>query len=357
MADSSFGGTLQFTSGTFPFFGNAATFGSIAASYIDNFNSGTVVVYALTASEPAPMTSSVNLPIYTRDLDGLRDGVSIVTNRQRYGGVRPVFWSGYDDNEVKQINFGHDNYIRSNVSSFSDVNQNNDIDSVIALFYSGTQSVTAFFSYVDGDDNDTESYDGIIEPLDIRSTIPNLTSVSHRFPRSSITPKHVLSGELAEGGLLDTSKQIDQFYMLNDNRIALPFVDSGTYKNFESHLYTASSGHMSGQVVQRAEILSQQNRNFKMIAAPFNDAIVLTPSTPKSFVQVRILRYESEVSSSDRTNFIDAYTHKSASTDVEEYRNRRFMGTGMQYHDSIHGTDSIAFGGLKRYRRPVIDKV
>ena len=120
MADSSFGGTLQFTSGTFPFFGGAALYGSIDAAYIDSFNSGTIVVYSLTASEPPAPTGTLNLPIYTRGLDGLRDGISIITDRQRFGGVRPVFWSGYQDNEIKQINFGHDNYIRSNVSSFDD---------------------------------------------------------------------------------------------------------------------------------------------------------------------------------------------------------------------------------------------
>lgn len=355
MADSVQSGSAIFSiSGSFPFFANAFAYESALASYIETFNSGSIVLYSVTSSiDPTGSLSVTNLPIGTTGIDSLRDGISVTTDRYRYAGVRPVFWTGDVDHQVQQITFGHSNYIRSNVSSYDDMQARMDIRSVIANFYSGTVSTTAFFLGQSGDDDDTESYDGIIEPLDIRPTIPQLTVVSPRFTKSTSSPKHIVYGELAEGGLEGSSTRIEQFFTLRQNRTT-PFVESGsTPTAFAPISFVKLTGHLSGTTVLRP--LAPEMRNVGQISriTSFNDVQLSTPSIPSSFLTTRILGVQSQLTSSDHSNFVGAYSHKSASTDVEEFNQRIFMGTGFQYHNSRYGTDSLAFGGLMRYRRPI----
>lgn len=265
----------------------------------------------------------------TRDIDALRQGVSMLTNRHRYAGVQPKIWVGDLSHEHVQLTFGIENLWRG-YSAFDDLRRGYNINDIINHITSGsTVPVTTAFASASDDDGEIEMFNGVIEPLDLRTSLPQHTPFK---------TDHAVRGEFAEGSRGDP---ILQYRFLDTTNLDIPYIEVGIQQTQWSGSYVATTGINSGSTVSRPELLKPSVSASVEDARvdPFDDSIALTPVVPKSYI------------TSSRDNFIDVLSNRlSGSTDVFELERKISAGAGIIFHDSRYGMDSLAFGGLKRYR-------
>lgn len=200
--------------------------------------------------------------------------------------------------------------------SFSDNTAFHDISNFSAVGYLNDVNNVEYFPSILGNVNlvDPFQMDGVIEPLTIRSAIAG-TSIDVPFEAKSTW------GSIEEGNIDYTrrSDRIFQYYDVKIPSIVSPFIDSGEY--FGTHL--------TGSVILPGEFSSNRK-----IIRPFSD-------TDKSAVY----DITASINSADIANAIRAML---SSQDEFLPRDVRSSGAGFTYDNTPMGTDSLAFGGLKR---------
>lgn len=260
----------------------------------------------------------------------LRQGVSMHRNEHRFQDIQPKIWAGDLSHEHPQITFGIEN-LWADYTPFNDRRFDLDINRTIAHFQSSSVSITEAFSSAGDDDGDIELLNGVIEPLEIRTTLPSFTPFIN---------ERIVRAEYGEGSRGDP---IFQYTVVDEITLVEPFVERGTVTLQMTASYTSTSGITSGSVVSRPELLrllSAPQVEPEEVASSFDDSAAITPSLPKSYI------------TPERQHFAVALQNLTSSTDVFELEGKRYAGTGIQYHTSQYGTDSIAFGGLMRYKVP-----
>lgn len=282
------------------------------------------------ASTTRPTPSS-SVGIDTSDIDAFRQGVSLRTDRHRFIGTLPKAWSGDLTHQHQQLTLGVENLwygYTPHDDTRRDLTSGTLIDHFLSGASGGVTVIKAFGKFGD-DDGDIEMFNGVIEPLEIRTVVSGVHPLTASLG-------HGVGGSFAEGSRGDP---ISQWTSTRDVNVAEPFVDVGSTTLAATASYTSTSGFLSGTVVQRAELV-RYVRQVEQRQSPFDDSVYVNPRLPKSYL------------SGTRANFFEQMQQLSSSTDVFELEHRRFSGTGITYHSTKFGTDSLAFGGLGRYKVP-----
>lgn len=224
-------------------------------------------------------------------------------------GALPILGPEVDSFYVTGANFGHpksfsDNTPFQDLSNFSVLNYINDV--------SGTQEYPAILGNVNIPD--PSQMDGVIEPLTIRA---KLAGTSVEAPHVA----HDIRGALQEGNedYMFRVDRVMQQYPTSHPTVVVPYIDSG--ETFGTHLTTSVKlpGYTSG---------------LSRIVKPFSDEDRLVKSDVSSTITGNDVLAALAAMNPDQQDFI-AQSHRSA-------------GSGFTYDKTPTGTDSIAYGGLKK---------
>lgn len=273
-----------------------------------------------------PPTGTLNTGMLTGPL---MQGVSLRTNRDRFQDTQPKLWVGDLTHQHPQLTFGV-NAGWFGFTAFDDRRFDLDIYALVAYFQTGSSLAAGdVFATAGDDDGDIELFDGVIEPLDVRTSVPGMPGFDPRGVR------HGVSGELAEGSRGDP---ILQLTFVDETSLPQPFADVGVVSLFTTASYVATGGFMSGSTVRGAELLESSRRRPEPRVAPFDDSRYVTPTLSRDFASV------------EHAQFMSARQAMSGSTDVAPLAGYRSAAAGFVYGTTVNGTDSIAFGDLTRYR-------
>ena len=271
--------------------------------------------------EETPVSGGID----TTAVDCLRQGVSIRNARHRYCGTQPKIWAGNTSHHLLKQVFGVPGMYPDG-DAFDDTGKQFGIEAVIDHFASGSVSVSEAFMGAGDDDGQIESFDGVIEPFEIRNDVlrPGQTVITKRF-RSQFT-----DGNIARSGGGDQVRQ-ERFCGIHIE--SSPYLDQGPLTSSFPRIQIDTTG---SDLPRLTKPLPEQE---KMIA-PFDDTRGVTPSLAKSLV----------VSGSGREHLLPGLIQLSGSTIVEELHRRMSATAGIVYHDSPCGTNSITYGGMTRYK-------
>lgn len=200
--------------------------------------------------------------------------------------------------------------------NYSDNTAFHDISRFEPVGYLSDVNSTSYFPAILGNVNlvDPLQMDGIIEPLTIRSAIAG-TSIDSPYEAKGMW------GSLEEGNT-DFTRKVDRVFQHYETvipSIVSPFLDSGDYLGT----------HLSGSIKMPGEV-----SNNRKVVRPFSDV------DRAAFYDI-----STTVASSDIVTVVTALT-----TSQGDFlpRNARSSGAGFTYVNNPVGTDSLAFGGLKR---------
>lgn len=272
-----------------------------------------------------PSSASID----TSAIDKFRQGVSLRTNRHRFISTQPKMWVGDLSHKMQQQVFGSTGDLPDD-TAFDDMHFDIDINRVIDLFETPTESVTTRFSAAGDDDGTIENMNGVIEIFDIREIVfhPGLKTVIHRQ-----------YGVFGNGNIdiRGNADQISQELDTDDKLFASPFTEIGRYKLGFNGTYISENMYTSGATVYHPEHVEQET-DIRRTISPFSD------------IRAATLRVAQSTLSTERIAFHAVLLQLSGSTDIDELEHTRTFGAGFTYHGTAHGMESIAFGGLMRYR-------
>ena len=118
-------------------------------------------VESKTIRESQPVSGGID----TSQIDDLRQGVEIRTNKHRFSSGQPKMWSGRTDHVHEELNFGQKRSASSTVA-FEDLDR---YDATLYLNSGGRLSMPLIID--DSTSLDDSVYDGVIEPLTIRKRV------------------------------------------------------------------------------------------------------------------------------------------------------------------------------------------
>lgn len=280
--------------------------------------------------------------IPTERFDAYRQGVSMKTDRHRFVTMQPKIWAGTLTHQPPVLTYGVAG-LSDAYEPHDDTNLNYNINLAIehiksASFGAANGTLTDYFGTLGDSDRNIESFDGVIEPLEIRSTIPqlNLLSRNHRVSAGNATGQ--------EG------EPVTQYYSLLTDYEAQPYIESSSHQLLPTNEYTASNSALTGTVVRRASIGVVPKQD-PILISPFDETIVGTRSVPAELL--KSVTFNADYSNGgygpDRSLLISALVQLSGSTESELYEHRRMTGTGFQYHGRRSAPESLAFGGLQAF--------
>ena len=236
-------------------------------------------------------------------------GVEIRTERQRYAGTLPKIWTGRSDNQIIQDSFGEGDEFRQD-TPFQEMAR---FDPAV---YLNNRNVLMFPVVLDDPSFlDPENFDGVIEPLTIAG---RASLVAVDFPFFA----HAIKGHI-QGGNEDSFQKSDSISAIYP--LALPIRTE----------YWIDSVALIGSAVSGTIEIPGVFPDVERILSPFDDTIALdrirqVDSNWSGDMRVAII----QMTGSSSDNYIP-FGSKSAST-------------GFAFYGGQLGTDSIAFGGLKR---------
>lgn len=274
-------------------------------------------------TEDTPLSGGID----TTAIDCLRQGVSLRNNRHRYCGTQPKIWAGNLQHHLERQVFGVPG-LYPDGDAFDDTGKQFEINAVIDHFRSGNVSVSEAFMGAGDDDGNIESFDGVIEPLEIRRTVlrPGEFKTVRRF-----------YGQYSDGGNYnrrDKADEVRQEIEFGTPISASPFIEQGSVVvSLPGTQINVTGSLLLGAIEPRDEL--------ERVKRPFDDARGLTPQVASSLV----------ASGSGREHLIAGFLGLSGSTIVNELDRTESATAGIVYHTSVRGTDSIAFGGLTRYKK------
>ncbi len=258
----------------------------------------------------------------TRDIDRFRQGVSVRNGYDRHCGIQPKLNPTRESHIISRQNFGITG-LADDVNFYNDSKHQYDINYIIDHFASSSLSVTVAFVNAVDDDGNIETFDCTIEPFQIRETILYPNDLNHKISKKVV-------GQLAEGNI-DRHGAGDLVLQEFDTHIsptASPYVDV-------NEIPTPFDRSVVGQA-SIAELVIPINE-LQRLSRPFDDASTLNANA------------SSDLLTTSRSNLNSVLALLSGSSDVESLKKSRSAGAGNTYHNSVFGTDSIAFGGLIRY--------
>lgn len=224
-------------------------------------------------------------------------------------GALPILGPEADNFYLTGTVFGHpksfsDNTPFQDVADFEVLNYINDV--------SGTQEYPAVLGNVNIPD--PSQMDGVIEPLTIRSKVAG-TSIESPYVA------HDIRGALQEGNedVLFRVDRVEQHYPTSHPSVVVPYIDSG--ETLGDHLTTSVKlpGYSSG---------------LSRVVKPFADSERLVKTDLSSSISGEDVLAALRAMSPDQQDFIP--------------QNHRSAGAGFTYDKNLHGTDSLAYGGLKK---------
>jgi hypothetical protein len=248
----------------------------------------------------------------TSEIDSLRQGVEIQNAKQRYAGILPKFGSGEDNNELDILTIGQAKEFRP-VVPFEEVNK---FDPVVYITSSGSLNFPNILN--NASLIDPERFGAFIEPLTI--------GARNELLLTSEFDAHTVKGHLM-GGNEDTFNKCDvisHIYAVNP-----PINIHDLYIDATSLMGSSSNGSI---------LLTGYFPESEKRVIPFNE----TKNLSKNVISGAI----DAVNSTAINNALLAMT--GASTDEYITEGYKSSGTGFTFGNSVYGTDSIAFGGLKR---------
>lgn len=257
---------------------------------------------AVAPLKPDPDMSGSN----TIDIDHLRQGVEIVTDRQRFAGTLPKLETGDPEHQLELTVFGQSSEFTANVL-FEEIVR---FDPVAFIENNETLIYPVVLDNVNYED--PELLGGFIQPLSIQSR--------DLLPASTEFEPHDIRALLMDG---------NESVFRNSNRIVSQ-VDR-LEPSSSADLYIDASDYMGDglNVVNLGGLFPEQERQLR----PFNESAFLSRTFRSGSLAGDIATALISMSNDSDTYIVDAY---------------RSAGTGFTFDNSLYGTDSIAFGGLKR---------
>jgi len=248
----------------------------------------------------------------TSEIDALRQGVEIQNARQRYAGILPKFGSGEDNNELDILTIGQAKEFRSAVP-FEEVNK---FDPSVYITSSGSLNFPSILN--NASLIDPERFGAFIEPLTI--------GARNQLLLSSEFDAHTIKGHLMDGNedAFNKCDRISQIYVVNP-----PINIHDLYIDAASLMGSSSNGSI---------LLDGYFPESERRIIPFDE----TKNLSKTVVSGAI----DAINSTDINNAL--LVMSGASTQEYIVAGQKSSGTGFMFGNSTYGTDSIAFGGLKR---------
>lgn len=244
----------------------------------------------------------------TSAINQFRQGVNAFGPFNRRSSL-PILAPESDTAVMTTIVFGQPKTFNEN-NPFEDLSKFNPVDFINDT--SGDQLFPSFFGNVNL--RDPDQMNGVIEPFNIRSKV-SLTSID--FPYES----HDIRGTFMVGNI-DRNlavEQVFQGYPIDRAKIIVPFIDSDEYMGSGSMLSVRIPGIFSDD---------------KTIIYQFEDQDAEEGS------KLGILISGSSI--------IGALNEMNPATEDILANDHRSAGAGFTYTNNAAGTDSIAFGGLKK---------
>ena len=257
--------------------------------------------------KPAPGTSGS----YTVDIDHLRQGVEITTDAQRYNGTLPRFETDDPEHEIQINTFGQSSEFAA-VATFGEINR---FDPVVFIRDS---SALTFPVVLDSPSyEDPEKLGGVVQPLAIGSK--DLLVSNTEFEPNDI-----------KGHLMDGNESVFR----NVDRIVSSFDPREPVQVTNLYIDASDSMGVAGGSITLGGVFPEAER----VIRPFDESKFLSrsvvsgslPSTGSYDVVAALVLMGAD---DDNTYVPDGYIS---------------AGKGFTYDGAPMGTDSLAFGGLKR---------
>lgn len=244
----------------------------------------------------------------TREYDQFRQGIYARGSFNRRSAL-PVLGPEIDSYSVKPSVFGQP-------KTFTDESAFQDLADIDPVDYINDENNRQTFPAILGNSNVRDPYqmDGVLEPLTIRS---KATFTSIDFPFEA----HDVKGQVMGGATDSTGRttQISQQSPISQSFRVVPFVDSGE----EIGPHPSSSIRIPGNI-----------SSINVTVTPFSDQDVISS-----------LKYSVTLTGDEIIRNI-----MSMDPDDEDIisKDHRSSGAGFTYVNCSPGTDSLAFGGLKK---------
>lgn len=263
------------------------------------------------ASDPRPhFPTSHTSGSDTSAIDHMRQGIEITTDNQRYGGAIPLLGSGEEDNHIEIVVFGQSQEFKDNVAF-------EELVVFDPLLYIQNQSTLIFPIILDNASfENPETLGGFIEPLSLgsRNSLLSITEFEAHGVKGSV-----------QNGNEDSFKKSDsviQIIAVNERQqLRNLYVDS------QATVGASSSISLPGY-----------SPNDETLIDPFNESQVATRAFTSGVLNA--------VGSPELRRALLLMT--GSSTDDYVQFGYKSQGTGMVFGSNLRGTDSIAFGDLKR---------
>ena len=264
--------------------------------------------------EATPISGGID----TSAIDCLRQGTSIRNDRHRYCGTQPKIWAGNTNHHLQKQVFGVPGMYPDG-DAYNDTNSQFSIHAAINHFASGVTSISEAFLSANNDE-EIDSFDGAIEPLEIRNVVlrPGATVITKliRSPFGEIDG--VLQEKHCDGNYAEIS----------------PYIDQGSVVASFPRIIINGSG-------SDYPLLIKQLPEHRKSIVSFDDTRGTTRSLATNLI----------ISGSGRSHlFSVGLLQLTGSTETSTLERRRSTTAGIVYHNTPCGTDSIAYGGLTRYR-------
>jgi len=246
-------------------------------------------------------------------IEHVLQGISVVTERQKYSGMLPKLGTGRLDGQIEITTFGQSKEFNEN-EKFEELLRFNPVTYI-------ENPNTLIFPAVLGNASleDPERFGGFIEPLtiDSRELLKSLQALDD--------DPHRIRGHIQDGNedsFTKTSKIVQFIDNFDDSLPDDLYIDS-----------TSHIGSLGGDILIPGYFPESEKK-----IAPFDETI----TQGKVFIPGSI----AGSSTGDIESAIIAMTN-SATDDIPgiDYKS---MGAGFTYSNNPAGTDSIAYGGLKR---------
>ncbi len=248
------------------------------------------------------------------NMDPLRQGVSIRTKRQLYSGMMPKFFPDYQrtpNGEQESTNYGQPTTFNPTLP-YVDMQKFNPV-----TFVSGSDNPIMYPLVSNVSLLNPNQMDGVIEPLTIRKVVSMMSTDGSQ-------DRHRIRGSIQAGDVdaRNKSSQLVQVYDYREPLVTVPFIDAPLYM---------------GDATDGSVILPGIISDAEAILRPFRDASH----------EERVL---DDVPAIDEDGLMLAalllMTGSSSQSMLGE--NQISATAGFIYDNAPLGTDSLAFGGLKK---------
>ncbi len=264
---------------------------------------------------PQPLSGGIG----TSGYDQYRQGVSVRTQRELYSGMSPKMfpsWQETPNGEQGSTVFGQPRPFKPNVP-YQDLSKFNPVEFVQ---FAGGFDKSQIYPQILWNASLTDPYqlDGAIEPLTIRNAVTLMLV-------EGTPPAHRISAELLDGNADERGKtsQVVQVYDYRSPLVVKPFID-----------YPEYFGQTALTSIPLPGVISMNEQ----VLRPFVDTTFDYRSVYDSPF------YENNIGA----DMAAAITAMSGSFDTLLRSNQVSATAGFVYDNNPLGTDSLAFGGLKR---------